>query len=306
MADNTPLLDPAVIIVNRKKRIFSCILIAIAQGFERMAFYGIVFSIPTWFTTAIFWSNESINLLQFAFVGLSLWLSFITGYISDTFVSRYVMINFGFFLHICGFVYPSIVTAHVVKNMSMNAYNRHFNGCGSVISADTTEQGPVIVTSQDERYLILSGIIIAIGSAAIRTNLAPFGADQVCELVVSQVLASGSNELFFLHMLQLRDVGRRDVIFRITAFFHLLFWSVNLGAFAAFAAMTYLNKRKLLYMYYMCIANPSASFMGLIVFSLGKLNLHCQQHKYSKFVTVAAGCYCGQNSETDNHNLRLV
>lgn len=166
----------------RRSSIVACILIAVSQGFERVVFWGVLVSLPTVLGSyPLCWTTENTNSAQLIYLGITFWLSFLVGYISDAFLPRVLVIASGFLLHFLGFIYPTFMCLTYYPtvgtgNLTSNCANISTKGLKQVWSSS----GENIAANGNCLFLIIiSGLLIAIGSAALRTNLAPFGADQV-------------------------------------------------------------------------------------------------------------------------------
>lgn len=182
--DNQPLLHREH---NRRSYIKACILIALAQFFERVSFYGIVGSMEALLRSyPLCWEHFSnINNVRLVFMGISFFTAFLFGYLADAYIQRYFVILLGFVLHIAGMIY-FVILGHSLDTVHKSSTTAQISENICTVGNTTGVDLPLCYHVNGEVYCTASiyvfVVVIAIGSSAVRTNLAPFGADQVWKM----------------------------------------------------------------------------------------------------------------------------
>lgn len=158
----------------------ACAAVLLVEILERIAFFGIVSNLVLYLNSSNFnWGGTQASRAALLFIGASYLLSPIGGWLADTYLGRYWTITFSFLLYlVSACLLP--VTASQDGRLSL---------CGEMPaytvqptcqrgSAECKQQLP----SQYCAPFMYSGLLLlALGISSVRTNLTPFGADQVRE-----------------------------------------------------------------------------------------------------------------------------
>lgn len=168
---------------SRSCKVGSCLTISIAQGLERIAYYGLAANLITLVKSSpLAWQEEDANSLWFYFIGLTSITSIFAGYTSDAFIRRIKVIFVGYALHFAGLI-CMIVLGFYMKRIgsltstelhALNSSNHKVLQCNIPVCADSSS-----ITCLP--FVYVSSSFIAIGSSIMKTNLVVFGADQVSD-----------------------------------------------------------------------------------------------------------------------------
>lgn len=164
-----------------QKRKLACFCILVAEGLERLAFYSLFGNLLYFLTTGpLCWSTPLATAAQLMSNGLVYAVGFLAGWLSDTQFGRYFTIILGYSLYIIGYsVLP--VLGHFVPLHSMN---QSFNVHEGTSCTQSAKHFIPLCYETDRSYscstvLFASLSLISLGAGIVRTNLAPFGGDQV-------------------------------------------------------------------------------------------------------------------------------
>ena len=181
------------------QRRLACVTILLSELLERLSFYGVSFNLVLFLNHEPFsWASVDASNAQFIFQGFSFGFSFFAGYIADAHVGRFrTILLFGVFLAV-GYTLlffgsmhgqfgglPSICFAGNKSNYpepsvrpwsDLSPAMRNVGNWTPFISPTSmTDVGD----TPCQPVIFIALLCIAIGTAAFRTNVAPFGADQV-------------------------------------------------------------------------------------------------------------------------------
>ncbi|XP_064620190.1 solute carrier family 15 member 4-like [Lineus longissimus] len=232
---------------------------------ERIAFYGVTGNLVLFLNKDPFsWMSYNASNALFVFMGLSFVLCLFEGWLADAFLGRFKTIFIFFFVYLGGYIllpllfpYPfkrngedtelpqmcSSVTYNTSNGTSFMSLAQHslsilVQNWTVVITGDT----PNRVSPGDEAcapFVYLSLVLMAIGTAAIRTNIAPFGGDQM------------------------KSEGPQAS----RGFFNWFYWSVNIGSFIALGPIAYLQQEVSFFWGY--LVPGICLFLAMIVFCAG-------------------------------------
>jgi len=158
---------------NNKRCSKAAVLITVAL--ERLAFYSLSGNLVLFLNgTRYNWSSMEAANASFVFLGIACIFYFIGGITADVKCGRFKMIIIAFCVYIIGYsFFPVISNDDIINKLSNN--KTHFQ-C-SLSNNDGHYVCPFFI------YLAL--VVVAMGTGLLRANIAPFGADQVCRIVLS-------------------------------------------------------------------------------------------------------------------------
>jgi peptide/histidine transporter 3/4 len=183
---------------SRRTKQWACAAILGTETLERIAFYGVTGNLVLFLNKDPFnWMSYNASNALFVFMGLCFVLCLFEGWLADAFLGRFKTIFIFFFIYLGGYIllplfypYPFPKTNEVARlpqmchipsdNMTdiMPAFPIH-NWTNIIIDYKRK------VSPGDEAcapYVYLCLVLVAIGTAAFKTNIAPFGGDQVSRL----------------------------------------------------------------------------------------------------------------------------
>ena len=162
---------------------YACGAILVTEIFERIAFYGAVGNLVMFLNKSPYnWTSYNAVNALFMFTGLAYTTAIIGGWIADSYLGKCRTILLFFLIYIGGYVFlpllypypdPSVVPTQA-PGWCAGSHNDNSTGPASnVVAWDETCSWGV--------YLGLG--IIAVGSAGVKANFVPFGADQVRDAI---------------------------------------------------------------------------------------------------------------------------
>lgn len=169
-----------------------CVMITVVL--ERVSYYSLLGNLAVFTNVYLNYEvGESLELVL-GFSGFT-WIScFVGGVLGDVVLGRFKTIISGLFLYIIGFVSLPLV-AHFAKLHQDNF-------------SDDVGRNPGFVA-----WILFSLVIISLGEGCFKSNMSPFGADQ-------------------LHKAQ--DSEMRS-------FFNYFYWAINIGSFIGYSLLTWLQ-----------------------------------------------------------------
>ncbi|XP_022104743.1 solute carrier family 15 member 4-like [Acanthaster planci] len=210
-----------------------CILVC--ELCERLTYYSIAGNLVLYCTNVLKFSSADATTISFIFTGTSYLVPVIGGWIADTVAGKYNAILGSALIYCIGTTLLPI------------------------ISIDYTKYGPHLgLTNSQQRGFFLFGIaIIAIGTGGIKSNVGPFGAQQ------------------------LDDLGEGPV----KSFFNWFYWFINVGSAVSFSAVVYVQQE---IGFDVGFAIPAVSIVVAIIMLLIGRKWYCMKApEGSVFTTVA-------------------
>lgn len=250
---------------------FAFVNVLIVNAFERFAFYGIICNFILYLNKQpLYWESYNATLMLFVFLGLTHVLSVIGGWIADSLLDKYKTILLGFLLYLVGYVsfplisfdetsVPGFCNANTNKSTNFVPVQSFFR------PGQSDEQTKLVVKNYlasfhsdiamtDEACswaVIVSCILISVGVGFVRSNLGPFGADQV--------ISRGESYVF--------------------KYFNWIYWSTNCGSLLSFSALAYLQQNVSFFIGY---TMPFAFLaVASILFLVGKFSYIAEVNKVS-------------------------
>ena len=163
-----------------------CILVSVVL--ERLAYYSLLGNLVVYLTTVLNWNSASTLATTLLFTGFT-WIScFLGGMSGDAMYGRMNTICLGLILYFMGYLCLPFITF--------------------VVEPGNDGSSPFIVL-----WLFAALILISIGEGCFKSNMSPFGADQV------------DNE-------------------NKNKFFNFYYWAINVGSFLGFGPVVYLQETK--------------------------------------------------------------
>lgn len=166
------------------QRKIACIAILVAEAFERLACYSVTGNLVFFLSKQpLCWNNYMAATAVLVFTAIMYITGLFGGWISDSYLGRYTTIIVGYVIYGIGYVYLPILTYS-----SQDSFKPQLSGlregtpCNSTWKSDHV---PLFCSSEAGGAfnctvpIFLSLILIGIGAGVVRTNLAPFGGDQV-------------------------------------------------------------------------------------------------------------------------------
>lgn len=176
---NTTVIRPTT------QRQIACAAILVAEMFERVACFGLSGNLVFMLSAEPFcWMSSLATTAELVFTAMMYVTGLFGGWISDSYLGRYPTIIIGYIIYSLGYLYLPVLTWYSQYTYTPNISAIFIEGtpCNSTWENDCTP--PFCNKSFDGSSncsvsLFISIILIAIGAGIVRTNLAPFGGDQV-------------------------------------------------------------------------------------------------------------------------------
>ena len=206
----------AILFERNTKLVKACVMLTVIL--ERAAYYSLLGNLGFFVNAYLNYTPNNAAELVLGFSGMT-WLScFIGGILGDTFLGRYKTILVGLLLYVIGFTMLPLLK--YVANPDDNVYV-------------SDGRQPLFVF-----WLLLALFVISLGEGCFKSNMSPFGADQVQEA--------------------------QD--FEMRTFFNYFYWAINIGSFIGFSALTLIQQE---YGFITGYIVPSCLLLlGLIIFYL--------------------------------------
>ncbi|CAN9513481.1 unnamed protein product [Ophioblennius macclurei] len=219
-SESTPLLDsgtgpppPSVF----KGRRLACSAILLAESLERIAFYGITSNLVLFLNSdPFYWEGTHASQASLVFMGVTYLISPFGGWLADACLGKFLTIASSLILYFIGMVlFPFIANQKTMLGI-----------CGEmpafpVLPKECEEKAipPSNVTCHTrDPYCgttVYTGLfLIAIGVGTVKSNITPFGADQV------------------------KDRGPEAT----RRFFNWFYWCINLGAILSLGVVAYIQQ----------------------------------------------------------------
>ncbi|XP_035825365.1 solute carrier family 15 member 4 isoform X2 [Aplysia californica] len=230
----------------------ACGTILLTVVFERISYYGLTGNLVLFLNKDPFtWASYNAMNALFMFFGITYVMALIGGWIADSFLGRFKTMLIAFFIYLCGFISLPFLAVNT-HSSSSHPRHRHLDNSthtGSLPRICVTDEAGDQSSPFTERcswlvYIIL--FVVAIGTGALKSNIAPFGSDQ-------------------LH----RSSQQAHL-----SFFNWFYWCVNMGSFVGLGAIAYIEQQVNFHIgYIVCACTLSLS---AIIFLTGRCSYVCR------------------------------
>ena len=184
--ERTPLVIPGTqsVIAPSRQRMLAKAAILFAEGFERIACYSISGNLVFFLTKQpLCWTDPSATAAVLVFTGVMYVIGVIGGWVSDSYIGRYWTILIGYFVYAIGYFYMPYLSYYT----SGDDIHENRTNEGTSCDSQWPHPEPTICASLDlidpkstcSVTLFAFITVIAVGAGIVRTNLAPFGGEQV-------------------------------------------------------------------------------------------------------------------------------
>ncbi|XP_067928098.1 solute carrier family 15 member 4-like [Watersipora subatra] len=194
----------------------ACWTIYLAVTLERLAWYSVIVNLAMFLIKSpLCWPSYFAMSTQLATTGVMYIVGLLGGWLSDSYFGHYSMIVTGYIIYFLGYTLFFSATFFIPPSDSWS-----FEG----MVCNKTDSG-ILISSPDIRDRTISSIIfsslmiIGLGAGLVRTNLIPFGGDQIFE--------NGSTET--------------------RLFFTRYYWAINLGCLFAVGGVSFIDQYSFFY-----------------------------------------------------------
>lgn len=167
----------------------SCVCILLVVALERLAFYGITCNLVMLLNADPFmWQAlTGAAWTTFTFYSLSFLSSLVFGILADSLFGRFSTLAISFLLFVFGGALMCVLGYFSYKPSTYDQIcTATSNWTGVTISAPTSD--PIIPETWCTSIVYIALILIALGAGSIRSNLSPFGAEQVMHFLHTSVI----------------------------------------------------------------------------------------------------------------------
>lgn len=186
--ENTPLLDSSVSVSRPQESVFkgrrlACAAILVAESLERMAFYGLTSNLVLFLNSEPFyWEGTQASQAPLIFMGVTYLVSPFGGWLADAYLGKFSTIACSLILYFLGMLFYPFVANENTRTFlcgeqlafpvqPVECLNINITPPANVTCPTRSPYcGPVIYSSL---------VLVALGVGTVKSNITPFGADQV-------------------------------------------------------------------------------------------------------------------------------
>lgn len=186
--EGTPLLTsgsaaPALPSVFEGRRL-ACAAVLLAESLERIAFYGITSNLVIFLNgSPFYWEGTQASQAPLMFMGITYLISPFGGWLADAYLGKFWTIAGSLILYFLGMLFfPLIANEDTMVNlcgeqMAFPVQPAECLNSNSTLSSNVTCNNTRTPYCRPAIYIGL--ILIALGVGTVKSNITPFGADQV-------------------------------------------------------------------------------------------------------------------------------
>ncbi|PIK45662.1 putative solute carrier family 15 member 4-like [Apostichopus japonicus] len=216
----------------------SCFCILVVVALERLAFYGITCNLVMFLNADPYTWQALTGAAStiFVFFSLSFLSSLVFGVLADSLFGRYSTLVLSLVLFIFGSILMCLLGWLTTHN---DDYVKFCTSTGANESSPVDEGD--VPNTQCTSMVFVALFLIALGAGSIRSNLSPFGAEQVKD-------------------------GGPDVMH---TFFNWFYWAINVGSLISYFLVAYIQQN--INFFYGFVIPAASVSVCLLVFIFGKI-----------------------------------
>ena len=169
----------------------ACFAVLATETLERIAFYGLVGNLVLFLNTQpLNWLSYNAVNTMFIFTGVSYISSIFSGWLTDAYLGKFKSVILFLLIYLAGYTFfPALAQGrnsdhplsflHWCTSQTEHTTDHHSNASNTTESPITTATDIPLVEEPCAWAVFLALFIIAIGNGGVKSNIAPFGADQV-------------------------------------------------------------------------------------------------------------------------------
>ena len=183
----------------------ACGAVLVTEIFERIAIYGAIGNLVMFLNKAPYnWTSYNAVNTLFMFTGLAYMTAIIGGWIADSYLGKCRTILVFFLIYIGGYMFLPLLYPYPDPKAEPTGAP---GWCSRGSNSSGLNSGNVSAWDEKCSWAVYLGLgIIAVGSAGVKANFAPFGADQV------RVLRGGSQLSTFTYSHRAYWGGGRELL----------------------------------------------------------------------------------------------